>query len=153
MVVLVGSGHVAFGLGVERQAALWYQGRVASVIPVPVSGDHGPARVRASYADFVWGVPPEAETPLFPALGVSLVDRKGTDNPVIADVVKGSPADTAGLKIEDRIVSLDDEPVPDKEAFVFRMAARRWGDAVSLTVERSGDRLRLTALLRRRQTQ
>ena len=27
MVVLVGSGHVAYGLGAERQARLWFDGR------------------------------------------------------------------------------------------------------------------------------
>ena len=57
MVVLIGSGHVAYGLGAQRQAALWFDGAAASVIPIPVLDDKDrPAKVRASYADFVWGV-------------------------------------------------------------------------------------------------
>ena len=35
MVVLVGSGHVAYGLGAERQARLWFSGKTASVDPDP----------------------------------------------------------------------------------------------------------------------
>ena len=33
MVVLIGSGHVAYGLGAERQAKLWFDGRTASRDP------------------------------------------------------------------------------------------------------------------------
>ena len=36
MVVLIGAGHVAYGLGAERQARLWFDGRIASIIPVPI---------------------------------------------------------------------------------------------------------------------
>ena len=35
MVVLIGSGHVTYGLGSERQTAPYYDGKIASVIPVP----------------------------------------------------------------------------------------------------------------------
>jgi len=37
MVVLIGSGHVAYNLGVQRQAALWFDGRMASIVPVSVA--------------------------------------------------------------------------------------------------------------------
>jgi uncharacterized iron-regulated protein len=36
MVVLAGSGHVAYALGIERQARRWLSGRIATVIPVPL---------------------------------------------------------------------------------------------------------------------
>ena len=42
MVVLVGSGHVAYGLGIERQARAWFDGAVSSVIAVPLADDKGP---------------------------------------------------------------------------------------------------------------
>lgn len=63
MVVLVGAGHVAFGLGAERQAQPWFNGRISSLIPVPVvdSANQPVEQVRASYANFVWGVPRETE--------------------------------------------------------------------------------------------
>ena len=44
MVVLVGSGHVAYGLGIQRQAEQWFDGKVATLVPVPVGEDpHHPA--------------------------------------------------------------------------------------------------------------
>ena len=71
MVVLLGAGHVAFGLGAARQAALGGASAVASVIAVPVPAS---PHVRASYADYLWAIPPEPELPLFPTLGVSLAE-------------------------------------------------------------------------------
>jgi hypothetical protein len=38
MVVLLGSGHVAFGLGAQRQAAAYASLPTATVIPVPLVG-------------------------------------------------------------------------------------------------------------------
>ena len=35
MVVLVGSGHVAYGLGIERQARQFFDGSIATLVPVP----------------------------------------------------------------------------------------------------------------------
>ncbi len=72
VVVLAGSGHVQYGMGIERQARQWYPGRIASVIPVAVADEKGQAvkSVRASYATFLWGVPREGE-PAFPELGVA----------------------------------------------------------------------------------
>ena len=59
MAVLAGSGHVAYGLGIQRQAARWLDGRIVTVVPVNVRGEDGDevAAVQASYADFVWGLP------------------------------------------------------------------------------------------------
>ena len=84
MVVLIGSGHVAYGLGAERQAKLWFDGKTASVIPMTVANDKGEKPpVRASYANFVWGVAPE-KAPLFPTLGFSTGQKKDNAYPIIA---------------------------------------------------------------------
>src|SRR5262245_65832354 len=72
MVVIVGAGHVQYGLGIARQARQWFSGRIATVIPVAVEDEHqAPVRaVQASYADFVWGIP--AANPLYPDLGLAM---------------------------------------------------------------------------------
>ena len=98
MVVLLGSGHVAFGLGATRQAAGWSKLPMATVIPVPLVDEEGePARVRASYADYLWGLPAEADQPPYPSLGAALSDRKDAPHPVVTSVREGSPAAAAGL--------------------------------------------------------
>ncbi len=45
VVVLVGSGHVAYGLGIERQARAYFHEPIASVIGMPIADEHGPIPV------------------------------------------------------------------------------------------------------------
>ena len=151
MVVLLGAGHVAFGLGAPRQARQWFSGAMATVIPMPIIDEDGtPARARASYADYLWGLPPEPASPPYPSLGVTLAERKEVPHPVIASVGAGSPAEAAGLLAEDRIVSFDGVVMVDKEAFLAAMATKRWGDGVDLILERAGKPVTVTAPLRRK---
>jgi uncharacterized iron-regulated protein len=151
MVVLIGSGHVAYGLGAERQAKLWFEGRTASVIPVPIADEDHPkplAGVQASYADFVWGLPPETD-PAYPVAGLSTPEQKSGERFKVINVGKGSPADAAGLKAGDEMVSIDGLPYQDKEVVNRHMSEKRWGDAVVYKVMREGQELTLTAYLRR----
>jgi aminopeptidase N len=150
MVVLLGSGHVAFGLGAPRQARQWYSGPIATVIPLPIIDDDGkPTKARASYADYLWGLPPEAASPPYPALGVTIAERKEIPHPVVATVGNGSPAAAAGLQPEDRILSIDGTPVADKEGFLLAMAGKLWGDGATLVIERAGKEMTVNAALRR----
>jgi uncharacterized iron-regulated protein len=151
MVVLLGSGHVAFGLGAPRQARQWFSGSMATVIPLPIIDEDGqPARVRASYADYLWGLPPEPASPPYPSLGATLSDSKEKGHPVITAVGDGSPAARAGLQPADGILSLDGSAVPDKETFLQLMAGKLWGDAAELVIERSGKTVTVSAPLRRK---
>jgi len=116
MVVMVGSGHVAYGLGIQRQAELWFDGEVATLIPVSVGADpHNPRdAVQASYADYVWGVAAESDT-LFPTLGFSTRQPDPHQAVEIIIVPGGSLAAEAGVSVGDRLVSIDGTPVPDRE--------------------------------------
>jgi uncharacterized iron-regulated protein len=150
MVVLLGSGHVAFGLGAQRQARQWTQAAMATVIPVPLVDEDGKhARVRASYADYLWGLPAEPSLPAFPSIGVGLADRKGLPHPVVTSVTPASPAAAAGLAAEDRMVSIDGAAVADKESFATALSGKRWGDGLTLVLERAGKPLTVTVALRR----
>lgn len=151
LVVLVGSGHVAYGLGIERQAARWFDGRVASVIPIPVEDEDGlrVAAVQASYADFVWGLPPQGD-PLFPSLGLSTA-AVSDDDPRrrVIHVAEDSVAAAAGFEVGDVLLTMDGEGLSDREALQRRMAGMRWGDAAVFGVERGGDTVALRAWFRR----
>ena len=152
VVVLAGSGHVQYGMGIERQARTWYPGPIASLIPVAVADEKGAAvkSVRASYASFLWGVPPEGE-PAYPELGVATRAAEGQPGGLdVLDVEKDSPAARAGLKTGDRLVSLDGAPLADREALARAMAAKRWGDVASIGVRRGDETLSLTVPLRRK---
>jgi uncharacterized iron-regulated protein len=151
MVVLIGSGHVAYGLGAERQAKLWFDGKTATVVPVPLADEPGAAltaKVQASYADFVWGLPPSTD-PLYPSVGITTPEAKSGERYKVIMVAKESPAEAAGFKVGDEIVSLDGVAITDKETSNRLMSEKRWGDAVVYQVMRDGQEHTLTAYLRR----
>jgi uncharacterized iron-regulated protein len=148
MIVLIGSGHVAYGLGAERQARLWFDGRIASVIPMAVTNDKGEKPlVRASYANFIWGVAPE-KAPLFPTLGLSTGQKKDDLYPVIA-VSPDSVASRAGFKVGDGLISMDGVALTDSEVLNRLMARKRWADDAVFKVRRGAEEVSLKAVFRR----
>jgi uncharacterized iron-regulated protein len=150
LVLLVGAGHVQYGMGIERQTRQWSPGRIASIIPVPVADAHKkPVRsVRASYANFLWGVPPEGD-PLFPDLGVATRQVEGQPRLEILHVEKDTPGERAGVRAGDVLVSLDGAPLVDREALARAVAGKSWGDAAALVVRRQEESVSLRVLFRR----
>lgn len=147
MVVIVGSGHVAYGLGIARQAGGYFDGRVATLIPVPVAEDGEPIEsVRASYADFIWGIPAE-DHPRYPALGISVAERDGGLRVLFADTE--SPGGRAGVVAGDEIVAIDGWAPGDRPSFHRIIAGKRWGDSVRLELRRGGEEMELVIPLRR----
>jgi len=137
MAVLIGSGHVAYGLGIQRQAAQWCDDRMASIIPIQVRDDQDrPIRtVQASYADYVWGLPPERE-PLYPDLGVSTAEAPAEGRRRVVSVAAGSPGKAAGFQAGDILISMDDIPLQDGETMSRLLAAKAWGDSAVFVVRR-----------------
>jgi membrane-associated protease RseP (regulator of RpoE activity) len=154
MVVLVGSGHVAYGLGIQRQVVPGFEkefgGRIAALIPVPVRDEDGDPvdKVQASYADFVWGVPPEAD-PVWPGLGLSTGMGEGEAARRVIFVTKGSAADKAGFQTGDLLLTFDGTPITDKEVLNRLLAGKRWGDTAVFTVKRGEETRTLTVSFRR----
>jgi uncharacterized iron-regulated protein len=151
VVLLVGAGHVQYGLGIERQVRAQWPVPTASVVPVAVRDDKGKTvgSVQASYANFVWGVPAEAD-PIYPDLGVSTRPSAEAALLEVIHVEKGSPAERGGLKEQDLLVSLDGSPLPDREALARFMAGKRWGDAAVFVVRRGAENATVTVPLRRK---
>jgi uncharacterized iron-regulated protein len=150
LVVLAGGGHVAYGLGIQRQAARLFPGRIATLVPVAVRDEKDkPVRaVRASFADFVWGVAAERD-PLYPGLGVSTRPVAGAKGLVVINVEKKSVAEKAGLLTGDVLLSFDGTPVEDRETLNRLIAGKRWGDSARLALRRSGNPVDATVPFRR----
>jgi len=150
MVVLIGAGHVTFGLGSERQIAAHYDGRISSVIPVTIVDDDGEPvkKVRASYASFVWGLPEERDT-VYPSIGVSLMGSLGKDPGQVIQVSKKSVAERAGLKVGDVLLSLDGTPISSDNSLRKLMANYRWGDVAKAVIRRDGKETELDIGFRR----
>jgi uncharacterized iron-regulated protein len=146
VVVLVGSGHVAYNLGIARQAKAYTDKRVATVMPIATTPGK-PETIRASVGDIVWGVPTESY-PLFPTFGLSF--RSSGEQPTsVLMVAPGSTAAAMGIKAGDILLSLDDQPIKrdvEVRAFIDR---KQWGDAITAKVTRGTETLTLTGRLRR----
>jgi uncharacterized iron-regulated protein len=152
VVVLAGGGHVFYGVGAERQARLWFDGKTASLVPVAIS-DHDKGwcdiqAVQASLADFVWGVS-EEDHPRYPTPGFSTRWVEKDNLPEVIQVDKKSSAARGGLKTSDRIVEIDGRQTGDREAIHKAFADKRWGDGVRLTVRRGAETVPLDLVLRR----
>ncbi len=156
MVVLIGSGHVAYGLGIQRQSSQWFDGKMACIIPIQVIDDSNRRidSVQASYADFVWGLPPE-ENPLYPELGLATSEVPGGTSRRVLSVAKISPAGIAGFQVGDVLISMDGISLTDGETFNRLMAEKRWGDSAVFVVRRTSkeaaaDEITLKVHFRRR---
>jgi uncharacterized iron-regulated protein len=149
MVVMVGSGHVAYGVGIEHQAKQWFDGKITTLIPVPVqdSEEKPVTDVKASYANFVWGIPYERDS-LYPSLGFSTTETAGSRK--IIAIEKDSVAARSGFQTNDQVLALDGIPAPDRETWNRLMAAKNWGDTAVVTVKRGAAEVKINAELRRK---
>lgn len=84
-------------------------------------------------------LPPQIEDWLknlpMPGRGGATADRAV----VIASVVQGSPADKAGLKVDDVIVEIAGRAPQTPQDVVTAVQAARIGDAITLTIRRQGE--------------
>jgi serine protease Do len=76
------------------------------------------------------------------AAGLGLPMDQGV---IVSDVMPGSPAETAGLKIQDIILSLDDKPVGSLPVFGLYMLMSRAGDRMKVQVLRGGEKMEMEA--------
>jgi uncharacterized iron-regulated protein len=154
VVVLVGAGHVIYDVGIARQARGYgFTGAIASLVPVPIRADDDQpvTKVRSSYADFLWGVAAEPET-RYPEVGLSTTELKrpdGTTRRKILFLDPESRAAKAGLAAGDVLLTVDGIDVPDRPALNRALTRKRWGDRVTVEVERATERLRFEIVLRR----
>ncbi|MFP5506884.1 MAG: PDZ domain-containing protein, partial [Gammaproteobacteria bacterium] len=78
------------------------------------------------------------------AQAFGLKEQRGT---VVAEVAKGSPADQAGVRVGDIIVSVDGRPVESAADVRNRIGLLRVGDEVSLELLRDGKLKRVRAVV------
>ncbi|MEJ2139453.1 MAG: ChaN family lipoprotein [Gammaproteobacteria bacterium] len=150
MVVLIGSGHVTYGLGAERQTAPYYDGRIASVIPVEIRDDEGDAieKVQASYANFIWGLPKQ-EAEAYPSFGVSLMGAIGDEPTKIIQVSEDSIAERAGIVVGDVLKSINGQEVDSGTTLKKIVSNWRWGDVVRVGIEHEGEAREISVPVRR----
>jgi uncharacterized iron-regulated protein len=143
VVGILGSGHVAEGHGVPHQ--LQDLGIAEPTTLIPVSADAACMLVGTSYADAVFTLPREDETPPpdRPRLGVVLVDGEGA--PRINRVVGDSVAEIAGLKVGDHVTRAAGLAIRNPDELVEVIARQAPGTWLPLSIRRDGQEIDLVA--------
>jgi len=95
----------------------------------------------------VIGAQLQAITPAL-AAGLNLPQSAGL---IVADVLPGGPADQAGLKIQDVLVSLDGAPVPTLPMYEAAVYRKSHGDLLTVEVLRGSGKATLTIPLTEQQ--
>lgn len=79
-------------------------------------------------------------------LGVRVGQAAGAPGVVIADVIAGSPAAKARLRVGDAIVSVAGQPTPDPQALASVLATKRPGQTVKVTTASPNGRRRTVSV-------
>jgi hypothetical protein len=174
MMVIVGSGHVAYDLGIPRriheelEASGAADIRVASFCPITAPqadpgddphghpmGGHGkgmeasaskPARFVRSLADFVGAFPDTGGIEAFPTVGLRL-DEADDGVPVVSMAWPDTPAAAVGFEHGDRILSFNGRRPPNVTELRLMLARISWGQRVEFEVAREEERLTIPLLL------
>src|SRR5215470_5417031 len=143
VVGIVGSGHVAGGHGVPHQLEALGVAGVTTLIPV--SASEACMLVGTSFADAIFTLPREDETPPpdRPRLGVALVDGDGA--PRINRVVGDSVAEVAGLKVGDHVTRAAGLAIRNPDELVEVIARQAPGTWLPLSIRRDGQEIDLVA--------
>ncbi len=145
MVTITGGWHVRYGFGVPkkvlRRAPMPYAIVLSEEIEVPPDLQDRLMDVKVPAipllpADFIWYVRYETLDANRVRMGVGLAEEG--KHVVIRSVEEGSPAQRAGVRAGDVLVSMDGRPVTDTTDVLYLMERKKEGDRVSLVLRRDG---------------
>jgi hypothetical protein len=82
-----------------------------------------------------------------PSFGASLIDSDASDAPVVIDLSENGPGAQAGLKIGDRLLTVDGQEISSSRQFQASVQSHRQGDELSVEVENSQGKSLITVKL------
>jgi aminopeptidase N len=137
MVVLAGSGHLFYNLGINRRAFEAAHWPAATVISVPVPQAEPSVRISRGLADYIHGFVEEAR-PAFPAVGLSFKAFEGLANLVVDKAPVDGVARTAGFEKGDVVLAVDGRAFGDANELRAYLAGFAWGQESRFRVLRAG---------------
>lgn len=142
MVVLAGSGHLLYNLGINRRAFERSQLPFKTVVCVVVPKNKQGIEVSRTLADYVWGIP-EEENPEFPSLGLSFKKISGLENLVIDKKPIDGVAEEGNFEKGDVILSVDGKTFKDINELRVYLARFTWGDEVEFLLLRDAEEIQV----------
>ena len=137
VVVLVGSGHLLYNLGLNRRAAGMSSRPGKTVVAVEIPAGETSITVSRTLADYIVGLPAE-ERPAYPSVGLSFKKFPDLSNLVI----ERKPIDGAAVGKDfekgDVVLSVDGRTFSDIDELRIYLAGFGWGGEVGFRLLRAG---------------
>jgi len=140
MVVLAGSGHLLYNLGINRRAFEKSHLSFKTVISVIVPKDKKSVQVAGSLTDYIFGME-EEEIPAFPSVGLRFKKFDGLDNLVIESKPVEGVAQKANFEKGDIVLSVDGQRFLDINELRIYLARFKWNDEVKFSLLRSAQQV------------
>jgi uncharacterized iron-regulated protein len=137
VVVLIGSGHLMFGLGLDRLVHEGSGQPLRRVIPVSVPKGRASVAVTRSLADYIVGYRAE-ERPAFPSIGLSFKPAPGASRLMVASKPDEGAARGQDFEAGDIVLSVDGRAFSDADALLVHLAKVSWGGEVRFRLLRAG---------------
>lgn len=144
IVVLAGTGHVLYDLGIVAQLPESERRSASTILPVPI--EEASSTARASVANYLWGIP-DSDYPRYPDLGV--ITMQADDGLRIIHVEPESPGDRAGLTAGDVLTQLGGTQIEARRDLSASLADLHWGDEVTIRFRRDDEPQDLAVVFRR----
>ena len=126
VVVLVGSGHLLYNLGLNRRAFERSKLPFKTVIAVEVPAGKKTRPVSRAIGDYVFGLAPE-DKPAFPTIGLGLKKIENLENLVVDPKPTDGAASRADFEKGDIILSVDGKAYTDINELRMELAKLRCG--------------------------
>ena len=143
MVVLAGSGHLLYNLGINRRAYKRSGLPFKTVISLAVPRGKESLEVSRSLADYVWGIP-EQERPAFPSIGLSFKKFDDLDNLVVERKPIDGVAKGADFEKGDVVLSVDGKVFDDINQLRMYLARFNWDEEAKFRLVRKAQELEVT---------
>ena len=137
VVVLVGSGHLLYNLGLNMRAYQASKLPFRTVVAVEVPAGKKSLAVARSIADYVFGLAPE-EKKAFPTIGLTAKKVEGLENLVVDPKPTDGVAGRAGFEKGDIILSVDGKAYTDLNELRMSLARLACGEEAKFKVLRAG---------------
>ena len=151
VLVIVGSGHVAFDFGIpkrlHRRTPLLYKTIILKEWKKNVEDDFNLNKVSSPLAHFLWITKPAPPEKKRPRIGVILREQEDPKGIWIERVIPGRPAEKAGLLSGDQFLAIDGKEVTKVKEIQDALAEKDWGKDVTVTILRKGQKKEITVTL------
>jgi len=143
MVVLAGSGHLLYNLGINYRAFGRTGVPFKTVVCLEVPNEKDSVQVSRTFADYVWGLKGE-ERPFYPSVGLSFKVFDGLENLVIERDPIGGIVMGQDIKKGDIVLGVDGKAHTSINTLRFYLSHFTWGDEVKIRLLREAEEIEVT---------